>query len=129
MSIPSSSMPIGELLLELVDDIKRSSRHDALRLGGGLFYNTYSTTLIRRPGIFEDVFVPINPGNAGLGVGAPLMVASRDDDSAVSRNVSPFLGPEYDSDGLAVASLLRDLCDGVDFETRLTLYSTAVLDV
>jgi carbamoyltransferase len=91
---------IGELLLELVDDIKRSSRHDALCLGGGLFYNTYFTTLIRTSGIFEDVFVPINPGNAGLAVGAPLMVASRDGDSAVSRNLSPFLGPEYDSNAI-----------------------------
>ena len=91
---------IGELLVELVADIKRGSRDNALCLGGGLFYNTYFTTLIRTSGIFDDVFVPINPGNAGLAVGSPLMVASREGDSTVSRNVSPFLGPEYDSDAI-----------------------------
>ena len=88
---------IGELLLELVADIQRSSGQHTLCVGGGLFYNTYFTTLIRTSGIFADVFVPINPGNAGLAVGGPLLVASRDGNSTVSRDVSPFLGPEYDS--------------------------------
>jgi carbamoyltransferase len=91
---------IGEMLLELAADIKRSTVRSTLCVGGGLFYNTYFTTLIRTSGIFDDVFVPINPGNAGLAVGAPLMIASRDGKSAVSRKVSPFLGPEYDSNAI-----------------------------
>jgi len=91
---------IGELLLELVADIRRSLGHDTLCVGGGLFYNTYFTTLIRASGIFDHVFVPINPGNAGLAVGAPLMVAGRDGYARVSQNVSPFLGPEYDSNAI-----------------------------
>ena len=86
---------IGELLLELVADLKRSSGRDALCVGGGLFYNTYFTTLIRTAGIFDDVFVPINPGNAGLAVGAPLVAS--ENHRSLSREVSPFLGPEYDS--------------------------------
>jgi carbamoyltransferase len=88
---------IGELLVELVADIRRRLGHDTLCVGGGLFYNTYFTTLIRASGIFDHVFVPINPGNAGLAVGAPLLVAGRDGHARVSQNVSPFLGPEYDS--------------------------------
>ena len=91
---------IGELLLELVADIRRRSGHDTLCVGGGLFYNTYFTTLIRASGIFDRVFVPINPGNAGLAVGAPLIVASRDGHARASHHVSPFLGPEYDSNAI-----------------------------
>jgi carbamoyltransferase len=91
---------IGELLLELVADIRRRSEHDTLCVGGGLFYNTYFTTLIRTSGIFDHVFVPINPGNAGLAVGAPLMVAGRDGNASASRELSPFLGPEYDADAI-----------------------------
>ena len=53
---------IGELLLELVADIRRRSEHDTLCVGGGLFYNTYFTTLIRMSGIFDHVFVPSIPG-------------------------------------------------------------------
>jgi carbamoyltransferase len=91
---------IGELLLELATDIKRSSGRDTLCVGGGFFYNTYFTTLVRSAGIFDDVFVPINPGNAGLAVGAPLLIASREGHSAMSRDVSPFLGPEYDQNAI-----------------------------
>jgi carbamoyltransferase len=91
---------IGELLLELVADIRRRSEHDTLCVGGGLFYNTYFTTLIRMSGIFDHVFVPINPGNAGLAVGAPLMVAGSDGHGSAFRDLSPFLGPEYHSDAI-----------------------------
>jgi carbamoyltransferase len=88
---------LGELLLELLIDIRAAVDADAICLGGGLFYNTYFNTLIRTSGIFERTFVPINPGNAGLAVGAALM-ASRQDDGLQSATVSPFLGPEYDSE-------------------------------
>jgi carbamoyltransferase len=91
---------IGELLLEFIADIKRRLGHDTLCLGGGFFYNTYFTTLIRRSGIFENVFVPINPGNAGLAIGAPLMVAGRDTHVRGTQTLSPFLGPEYDSSAI-----------------------------
>jgi carbamoyltransferase len=89
---------IGELLLELVQDIRRTLEEDALCLGGGLFYNTYFTTLIRKSGIFRKVFVPINPGNAGLAVGATLLTSPHGD--SAPSGVSPFLGPEYDSEAI-----------------------------
>ncbi len=47
---------------------------DSICLGGGLFYNTYFNSLVSTSGIFKQVFVPINPGNAGLAVGGALMV-------------------------------------------------------
>jgi carbamoyltransferase len=86
---------IGELLLQVVAEIREALDIDTLCLGGGLFYNTYFTTLIRRSGIFRDVFVPINPGNSGLAVGGTLAVASR---TGQRRRCvpAPFLGPKYD---------------------------------
>jgi carbamoyltransferase len=86
---------IGELLVEFLADVRAAVEVDALCLAGGLFYNTYFNTLIRASGLFSKCFVPINPGNAGLSVGASLMVAKQD--GVQSRPiVSPFLGPEYD---------------------------------
>ena len=86
---------IGELLLEFLADVRAAVEVDALCLAGGLFYNTYFNTLIRASGLFSESFVPINPGNAGLAVGASLVVANQD--GVQSRpTVSPFLGPEYD---------------------------------
>lgn len=91
---------IGELLLELLADIRKSVETDAICLGGGLFYNTYFNTLVSTSGMFKQVFVPINPGNAGLAVGGALLV---DHESGGARNrqgVCPFLGPEYDSEAI-----------------------------
>jgi carbamoyltransferase len=89
---------IGELLLELLTDIRAVVETDAICLGGGLFYNTYFNTLVSTAGPFKQVFVPINPGNAGLAVGGPLLVGDRPVQKR--RAVSPFLGPEYDSEAI-----------------------------
>jgi carbamoyltransferase len=45
---------------------------------------------VKLSGIFDDVFVPMDPGNAGLSVGAALHVSH-----LIRRAVSPFLGPAY----------------------------------
>ena len=87
---------IGALLLEFLKDVRAATTSDVLCLGGGFFYNTYFTTLVRRSGLFRDVFVPISPGNAGLAVGAALAVARTGRNShAAGEQLSPFLGPEY----------------------------------
>jgi carbamoyltransferase len=91
---------IGELLLELLADIRKSVETDSICLGGGLFYNTYFNTLVSTSGIFKQVFVPINPGNAGLAVGAALLVGCESGGAQTRHAVSPFLGPEYDSEAI-----------------------------
>jgi carbamoyltransferase len=91
---------IGELLLELLADIRKSVETDSICLGGGLFYNTYFNSLVSTSGIFKQVFVPINPGNAGLAVGGALMVGRQATGGQVGRKFSPFLGPEYDSEAI-----------------------------
>ena len=93
-------------------------------------HNTYFTTLIRTSGIFADVFVPINPGNAGLAVGGPLLVASRDGNSTVSRDASPFLGPEYDSNEIKAelhgCKLSYEFLSGLKPSTSRSTHSLAV---
>jgi carbamoyltransferase len=86
---------IGQLLLELADEIRAVTARRRLCLGGGLFFNTHLTTLVRRAGLFEDVFVAPNPGNAGLAAGAALAAVGRRADAAAG-GTSPFLGPAYD---------------------------------
>ncbi len=87
---------LAELLLEFLRDVARRTGSDKLCLGGGLFYNTYFNSAIRRAGIFRHVHVPVNPGNGGVASGCALLRGyerdGRHDDAAV---VSPFLGPEY----------------------------------
>jgi carbamoyltransferase len=94
---------IGELLLELLVKIRASVDVEALCLGGGLFYNTYFTTLVRMSEIFKHTFVPINPGNPGLAIGAAMIVGRENGGHAATRAVSPFLGPEFSSEAIKKA--------------------------
>ena len=66
---------LGDLLLALTADVRRATGQPHLCLGGGLFYNTYFSTLIRQSDLFDDVFVAPNPGNAGTALGAALVAA------------------------------------------------------
>jgi carbamoyltransferase len=85
---------MGALLLALAGDVRRRTSQRRLCLGGGLFYNTYFTTLIRQSGLFDDVFVAPNPGNAGLAIGA-ILDGAPPSRRQTSTRLSPFLGPEY----------------------------------
>jgi carbamoyltransferase len=86
---------IGAVLVKIVSDIRTALGIPRLCLGGGLFFNTFFTTLIAQSGWFEDVFVPPNPGNSGLAAGAALTATPRSTDPR-SLEASPFLGPGYD---------------------------------
>jgi carbamoyltransferase len=90
---------IGELLVALLTDVRAATDADALCLAGGLFYNTYFNTVIRASGLFKETSVPINPGNAGLAIGASLMVAEGDG-CQNKPVVSPFLGAGYESEAV-----------------------------
>jgi carbamoyltransferase len=86
---------LGAALADLVADIKRRLGATHLCLGGGLFYNTFLNTVVAERGGFEDVFVPPNPGNAGIAAGAALAVGCQRSKDKSRETVSPFLGPEF----------------------------------
>ena len=90
---------LGELLLQVLADVKRSAGGENLCLGGGLFFNSYFNALVAQSGVYARTFVPANPGNTGAALGAALAVgAQRDAPSAHAKSLSAFLGPEYDVD-------------------------------
>ena len=72
---------------------RRSPARRRLCLGGSLFYNSYFNTRAKRCGAFDEVFVPINPGNAGLAVGNALHAME-----PLRESVTPFLGPSYSAE-------------------------------
>jgi carbamoyltransferase len=86
---------VGSLLLAVVSDIRRRFECPRVCLGGGLFYNSYFTTLLAESGLYAETFVPANPGNAGAAVGAALSVAATEAPLQRREALSPFLGPEY----------------------------------
>ena len=64
-----------------------------LCLGGSLFRQSSMTTRAKLSGLFDGVFVPVDPGDAGLAVGAALHGLG-----AAPALASPFLGPAYDAE-------------------------------
>ena len=84
---------IGDLLVEFLSIVRRRVGLQHVCLGGSLFYNSHFNSRARLSGVFDEVFVPMDPGNAGLALGAALHVGG-----LARRPVSPFLGPSYGSD-------------------------------
>ena len=88
---------LGDALVALVADIRRTLPFPNLCLGGGLFFNTYLNTRVVESGVYERVFVPANPGNAGLAAGASLALAA-EAQAIPTGPADPFLGPLFAPD-------------------------------
>jgi carbamoyltransferase len=87
---------IGDLLIDFLWKVRhRMDDRRHLCVGGSLFYNSYFNARVRLSGIFDNVFVPMDPGNAGLSVGAALNAGR-----LTRQPVSPFLGPAYGLDDI-----------------------------
>lgn len=87
---------IGEELLSLLGELRRATGAASVCLSGGLFFNTYFTTLVAASGLFADVYVPPHPGRNGAAVGAALLAVRSA--GATSADIgSPYLGPSYTS--------------------------------
>jgi carbamoyltransferase len=95
-----------DALVALVADIRRTLGVSHLCVGGGLFFNTSVNTQLVESQLFEDVFVPPNPGNAGVAAGAALAISSQSG-HRMSGRVSAALGPEY---GLEEIKCTLDNC-------------------
>jgi carbamoyltransferase len=82
-----------DLFLEFLRRVHAQTGGHRLCLAGSLFYHSSVITAARLQGPFRDVFAPIDPGNAGLAVGASLQ-----NSAGMPQSVSPFLGPSYPPD-------------------------------
>ena len=87
---------ISDLLIEFLAAVRRRAPSQGrLCVGGSLFYNSHVNTQVKQRGGFDRVFIPVNPGNAGLSVGVALHV------SGSGRGpVTPFLGPAYTAEDI-----------------------------
>jgi carbamoyltransferase len=84
---------IADVLVALLRCVRKTLPAANLCLGGGLFHHSSINTVARQCGAFERVFIPVNPGNAGLAVGAAMH-----DATLGPAPVSAFLGPSYDAE-------------------------------
>ncbi len=81
---------LGDLLLELLRKVRHQIDDRAVCLAGSLFHNSCTNARVRQSGVFDTVFIPVDPGPAGLAVGRLLEALGR-----APSALSPFLGPAY----------------------------------
>lgn len=85
---------LGECLAVLLKGLARlQPESTAVCLSGGLFFNTYFTTVAATSGAFRRVHVPPHPGRNGTAVGAALLAGAVGSRHLFVR--SPYLGPAY----------------------------------
>lgn len=84
---------LAELLVEFLRTVRARVDQERLCLGGSLFYHSSVNTSVRLADVFSRVFVPVDPGDSGLAVGAALHAAE-----GPPAVVSPFLGPVYSAE-------------------------------
>ena len=86
---------VTRLFLEWLSTVRRDVGGDRLCLGGTLFSHSSVNSAVRLSGLFEDVFVPVDPGIPGLAAGAALL-----GERLGPRETSPFLGPSFADDAV-----------------------------
>ena len=84
---------IADLLVDMLRDVRQATGQADLCLGGSLFYHSSINSRVRQSGLFSRVFVPVDPGNGGLAVGA-----AQDALGVGPARLSPFLGPSYSAE-------------------------------
>ena len=84
---------VAAAFLALLSEVHCRTGRAQVCLGGSFFYHSSVNTLAKQAGIFSEVFVPADPGNAGLAVGAALHASG-----VAPQPISPFLGPAYSSE-------------------------------
>src|SRR5437867_9750710 len=80
------------MLLTFLAKVRDVTQSEYLCLGGSLFYHSSINTFVRTSGLFSRVFIPVDPGNAGLAVGTALHDCGRQ-----PKLLPAFLGPAYTS--------------------------------
>jgi carbamoyltransferase len=100
---------VQQVLEEGLLHVLRRLRHlvpEATRLcyAGGVALNCVANTVMRRSGIFEEVFLPPFPNDAGTAIGAALAAThAMDPDATTPRLKSAQLGPAFSPEELEFA--------------------------
>jgi carbamoyltransferase len=68
---------LGDELLEMLASLKAQTHATEVCLSGGLFFNTYFTTLVATSRLFEHTYLPPHPGKNGAALGGAALGEAR----------------------------------------------------
>lgn len=103
----SLQVVLEEAILALANRLRKKISSDNLCYGGGVALNCVANSKLINSNVFENVYVPPDPGDGGGAMGAALY-ASMLFDKAVPEVITPYLGKSYSSNEL------KDMINFVD---------------
>ncbi|KAM3502489.1 hypothetical protein MY10362_004807 [Beauveria mimosiformis] len=92
-----------EALLALTRELRQTVNSKNLCLAGGVALNCVSNMVLKEAGLFENVFIPSAPHDAGTAMGAALELNQRLGGPTGLASDTPYLGPEFDDDAIVSA--------------------------
>ncbi|PMB71154.1 Nodulation protein NolNO [Beauveria bassiana] len=92
-----------EALLALARELHRTVGSKNLCLAGGVALNCVTNMVLKEAGLFENVFIPSAPHDAGTAMGAALELNQRMGGPMGVASDTPYLGPEFDDDAIVSA--------------------------
>ncbi len=81
--------------LELVKRLRKETRLNKIVLSGGLFQNVALNNAILESKLFDEIFIPMGPSDAGLSLGQALYIDRKFAIRKTQRMLTPYIGPSY----------------------------------
>jgi carbamoyltransferase len=107
-----------DIVISYLDKLKKKYRSKKLYLTGGCALNGLLASKIVETGMFEDVKIGPNPGDAGGAIGSALKVILDKNQIKNLKNNSPFLGPSY-SDEFIQKSVIDNIQHKSNYRIKL----------
>lgn len=112
-------------ILSIAKRLRDKSSQSSLCYAGGVALNCTTNKLLLDSGLFERIYVPSAPHDAGTAIGAALYVASGQGEGLSVASVSPYLGPSFDATtiekALKRAGLVWQRVDDIDVQVAKLL--------
>jgi carbamoyltransferase len=86
-----------EAIMAIVRRLKKKVPVDKLCIAGGVALNCVTNEVVRKSGVFSEVFIPSAPHDAGTAIGAAMVVhCAKQKTRPKLGSSTPYLGPSFD---------------------------------
>lgn len=99
---------LEEILVKLITFIKKETGEQFLCLAGGVALNCVANSVLFDQQVFDDIYIPPGPGDAGGAIGAALAsayISEKRSFEGLSKPFNVYLGPKFSN--IAIERLLR----------------------
>lgn len=86
-----------EILFDIIKVISIITQNDKLCLGGGCAYNGLANGKIIENTIFNHLWIPVAPSDAGSAIGACINYLNQNNKLRLKVNKNPFIGPFFEN--------------------------------